>query len=260
MKGITPLLLIAAIQLLYSAKAVNVPESTTTLKTDHVDEKLGLNGTPPDSVAKTQEPHKQAKINRKLKTVSVPPSDILSSVSFSNEPTTFKAAMESPGIEPEELMKRGGEPRDPTAYPLGTDLNTIFTRPSLDFTDNLKDIVGRILVMRKDLQKSKHEYFNANSKHLTTSSNYEVYNDHGYLNRPDYMPDYNKSRSQSQERRLLDQKPNTAEYLKYMTAQEFERSGFEKTLNDFNYRDIYKISKADLLGNKFQMRKQKLDL
>ena len=173
---------------------------------------------------------------------------------------SFKEAMEGPEPSQEMRMRNGGETSEQDGYPLGTDLNSVLTRPTLDFTDNLKEIVKRVLVMRKNMKKSKQQYFDANNMHISTGSNYKVYNNHGYLDRPEYLPEYINNRTKPEERRLLDQNKKHDEYLKYMSQQEFERSGFQKTLNEFNYRDIYKLSKKDLLGSRAYRKKLKLEL
>ena len=40
-------------------------------------------------------------------------------------------------------------------YAPGSDLRTQLIKVSLDFTDDIRDIIDRILLMRKDLKKAK---------------------------------------------------------------------------------------------------------
>lgn len=48
---------------------------------------------------------------------------------------------------------------------------------SLDFTDDIRDIIKRILLMRKDLKKAKSMADSYNSKSIFAESNYKAYDD-----------------------------------------------------------------------------------
>lgn len=57
---------------------------------------------------------------------------------------------------------------------------------SLDFTDDIRDIIKRVLLMRKDLKKAKNMAEGYNGKSIFAGSGYKSYDMNPQTNRPDY--------------------------------------------------------------------------
>lgn len=78
-------------------------------------------------------------------------------------------------------------------------------RVSLDFPDDIRPILKRILMMRKDLKKAKNMSEGYNSRSIFAGANYKQYDNQPQTNRPGYMKTEDisdKNKLNNQERRL----------------------------------------------------------
>lgn len=71
-------------------------------------------------------------------------------------------------------------------YEPGSDLRTQMIKASLDFTDDLRDIIRRILLMRRDLKKAKNMAEGYEAKSIFSAAHYKKYDQSPQVNRPDF--------------------------------------------------------------------------
>ena len=72
-------------------------------------------------------------------------------------------------------------------YKPGSDLRTQMIKVSLDFTDDIRDIIKRILLMRKDLKKAKTMADSYNTRSIFAGASYKSYDNSPSTNRPSHL-------------------------------------------------------------------------
>ena len=179
---------------------------------------------------------KELKTSRKLTQNGT---KIETSVSFTN----------NSGREPEAInnMPMPNEKMD--GYPEGTDLATQLTRPYLDFTDDLKEIVKRVLQMRRELQTAKEQNSLDASASIFLGHSYKQYDDHSYMGRKGYTG------SSRDGRKLLLNKEDINDDFGGMDFR-----GIKAELDQFDYLGGKRLNKEELLDKLFGASRKRIEV
>ena len=125
----------------------------------------------------------------------------------------------------------------------GSSLATQFLRPYLDFTDDLREIVKRVLMMRRKLMESKEQYAEDNAASIFLGHSYKQYDEHSYLGRQGYTG------SSRNPRNLL---MNNDDLNNDFGGLDFR--GIKSQLDQFDYLGGKRMNREEMLDKLFGSR------